>query len=231
MSLSSRKYCFWRWRFAAAFASTNRASRPVIRRRCRLRWHASCMTVTALSYPVLSFDALAPLLGGGAGTSKVSEEAPMKAGQSGLQRTLLQARRAGVGSGPHPDSERQARLCRRQLLRQRPLAHRHARRLAGSGDRWLATRTRAHVQKLLPQQRPGRSIGRRWKVSCSYHNASGQDRRGGTEGNRGQPRGRGHRSSSSRFSIFAARAKDQGSVTCGHVAVQRLQDVLVWQPV
>ena len=146
------------------------------------RWHASCMTVTARSYPVLSFDALAPLVEGGAGTSDVSEEALRKAGQSRLQRTPLQARRAGVGSGPRRDSERQVHLCRRQRLRQRPLAHRLARRLAGSGDRWLATRTRAHVQKLLPQQRPGRTIGRRWKVACSYDTASGKDRRGGTEG-------------------------------------------------
>ena len=146
------------------------------------RWHASCMTVTARSYPVLSFDALAPLVEGGAGTSDVSEEALRKVGQSRLQRTPLQARRAGVGSGRRRDSERQVHLCRRQRLRQRPLAHRLARRLAGSGDRWLATRTRAHVQKLLPQQRPGRTIGRRWKVACSYDTASGKDRRGGTEG-------------------------------------------------
>ena len=147
------------------------------------RWHASCMTVTARSYPVLSFDALAPLVEGGAGTSDVSEEALRKAGQSRLQRTPLQARRAGDGSGPtRRDSERQVHLCRRQRLRQRPLAHRLARRLAGSGDRWLATRTRAHVQKLLPQQRPGRTIGRRWKVACSYDTASGKDRRGGTKG-------------------------------------------------
>ena len=72
---------------------------------------------------------------------------------------------------------------------------------------------------------------RRWKVACSYDTASGKDRRGGTE-----CKGSARLHSLLLLRILAGRFKllndGVGRATgSGHVAVQRLQDVLVWQPV